>query len=140
LLLGYFQITAIPLSKKATQKEYEVNNTVAIHQLQNLYVMITREDDQRLLYLEAHGNSINERPGYPKLVLKEPGQDDRDDLLEFDMVIRTDERHSKGDQQYELKVVVDVKELPFEPKWIKVNAAYNADIAQVREIGFGTSG
>jgi hypothetical protein len=102
--------------------------------------MITRQDNQCLLYLEAHGSSEQERPGFPKLVMKAPEESDRDDLLEFDMVVIPDAEHNEGNQKYELKIVLNVMELPAEPKWIKVNAAFNADIARVREYERDMSG
>ena len=95
--------------------------------------MITREETQKLVFVEAHGHSAEEHLGIPKLVLRTPDKESREDLLEFDFVVVPSEESKRKSLSWELKVVFDVDQLPLQPNWIKVNAGQNADIVRVNE-------
>jgi hypothetical protein len=105
-----------------------VKDTVAIQYLNFTGAMIRSEDNKKLLVVEAHGYSENDRLGVPRLVLKPRDVLARRDMIELDFVVDTVEVSNRGQLDYEVKTVFNVEDLPVEPKWIKVNAALNADI------------
>jgi hypothetical protein len=93
--------------------------------------MISSEDNKKLLVVQVRGYSENDRLGVPRLVLKTRDVLSRNDMMEFDFVTDTVEVSKRGQLDYEVKTVFNVEDLPVEPKWIKVNAAHNADIVFV---------
>ena len=120
-------------AQKSSNKEVEVKNMVAVHILNQINATITREDSHRLLLVEAHGQSREEPLGRPRLVLRTPREGGPEDMLEFDFMVELFEEPMKKILNYEVSSVFNVEELPLHPKWIKVNAGQNADIALVND-------
>ena len=115
-----------------SKKKYEVKVTVAIDYLEYLSALISSEENNRLLLINVNGCSREAEVGVPKLILKEQKAGSREDLLEFDFVVKPAELVKRKKLNWELNAVYDVSQFPLVPNWIKVNSAQNADIAMVQ--------
>lgn len=101
-----------------------------VDHLNYLYVNKQSDEQSDLLVIKASGISANENIGVPKLVPVQSSVDVlTDGILEFNFIIQTGKLGSKNKLAWDVSVVYQMNILPKGIKAIKVNAAYNADIA-----------